>query len=95
MILSIAHAEVDEATNANVFGAWSNLVVGTRPDGLINCYLTEGEGVVQIAAIWETSEHHDRAISEEKSHPAYVVFEASGLDPTHTEYKIVGSLHTH
>ena len=31
MILSIAHAEVDEATNVNVFGAWSNLVVGTRP----------------------------------------------------------------
>ncbi len=95
MILSIAHAEVDEATNANVFGAWSDLVVGTRPDGLINCYLIEGEGVVQIAAIWESSEHHARAISEEGSHPAYVVFEASGLDPTHAEYKIVGSLYTH
>ncbi len=92
MILSLAHAPVEEASRDNLFGAWSDLVVGDRPNGLIDCYLLEDEGVVQVAAIWESAEAHDRAIGEERTHPAFVVFEASGLDPTHSGFNIVGRL---
>lgn len=92
MILSIAHAPVEDASRDNLFGAWSDLVVGDRPNGLIDCYLLEDEGVVQVAAIWESAEAHDRAIGEERTHPAFVVFEASGLDPTHSVFSIVGRL---
>lgn len=94
MILSLAHAPVEEASRDNLFGAWSDLVVGDRPNGLIDCYLLEDEGVVQVAAIWESAEAHDRAIGEERTHPAFVVFEASGLDPTHSVFSIVGRLGT-
>ncbi len=90
MIMSIAHAPVGEATYANVFGAWSDLVVGERPDGLVDCYLLETDGHVQIAAIWSSREHHDRAIHEESNHPGYSVFEASGIDCTHTVFNVVG-----
>ena len=92
MILSLAHAPVEDASRDNLFGAWSDLVVGDRPNGLIDCYLLEDEGVVQVAAIWESVEAHDRAIGEERTHPAFVVFEASGLDPTHSVFSIVGRL---
>ncbi len=92
MILSLAHAPVEDASRDNLFGAWSDLVVGDRPNGLIDCYLLEDEGVVQVAAIWESAEAHDRAIGEERTHPAFVVFEASGLDPTHSVFSIVGRL---
>ena len=92
MILSIAHAPTDEASSANVLGEWSNLVVGERPTGLIDCYLLQGEGVVQIVAIWAEAEDHDRALEEEHNHPAYAVFEASGLDATHTVLKVAGRL---
>ncbi len=94
MILSLAHAPVEDASRDNLFGAWSDLVVGDRPNGLIDCYLLEDEGVVQVAAIWESAEAHDRAIGEERTHPAFVVFEASGLDPTHSVFSIVGRLGT-
>jgi hypothetical protein len=95
MILSIAHAEADEAAHANVFGAWSDMVLGDRPNGLIDCFLLKAEGVVQVAAVWESEDHHDRAISEESNHPAYVVFEASGLDTTHNVFEVIGSIHPH
>ena len=95
MILSIAHAEADEAAHANVFGAWSNLVVGDRPDGLVDSYLLRAGGKVQVVAVWESLEHHDRAIHEEGAHPAYVVFEASGLDCSHEVLDVVGSIHQH
>ncbi len=93
MIMSLAHAAVDEATSANVFGAWSNLVVGEKPTGLVACYLLKAEGSVQIAAIWESAEDHNQAIEEEGKHPAFAVFEASGLDPTHAIFEVVGHLH--
>ena len=54
MIMSVGHASVDASEHANVFGAWSELVVGDRPDGLIDCYLLETEGAVQITAVWKT-----------------------------------------
>lgn len=90
MIMSVAHATVGEATYSNVFGHWSDLVVGDRPDGLVDCYLLETDGLVQITAIWTSIEHHDRAIHEEANHPGYSVFEASGVDCTHTVFKVVG-----
>ena len=92
MILSIAHAQVDEATDANVFGEWSNLLVGERPSGLLDCYLLEADGVVQIVATWADAEAHDRALNDEQTHPAFAVFEASGLDATHTVFKVIGHL---
>lgn len=95
MILSIAHAEADEAAHANVFGAWSDLVVGNRPDGLVDSYLVQRDSVVQVVAVWESRDHHDRAVGDEAAHPAYVVFEAAGLDPVHSVYSVVGTIHQH
>ncbi len=92
MIMSVAHASVDASEHANVFGAWSELVVGDRPDGLIDCYLLETEGAVQITAVWKTLEDHDRAVHDEANHPAYAVFEASGVDPAHNLFAVVGHL---
>ena len=92
MILSLAHAQIEEGTSHNLFGVWSDLVVGDRPEGLVDCFLLEADGVVQVAAVWETAEAHDRAVEEEGAHPAFVVFEASGLDPTHSIFEVVGHL---
>ena len=92
MILSLAQSQVAEATKGNMFGAWSNLVTGTRPDGLVDCYLMESDGVVQLAALWESVDAHDLAIGEEATHPAFAVFEAMDAEPTHTVFKIVGHL---
>jgi hypothetical protein len=95
LILSIAHAEADDAAHANVFGAWSDLVVGNRPSGLVDCYLLRDDRDVRVVAVWESLEAHDRAISEEAAHPAYLVFEAARLDPVHTVSSIIGSIHGH
>lgn len=92
MILSMAHARCDQATSNHVFGIWSDLVVDERPAGLLDCYLLEADGGVQIASIWASAEDHERAIADEMSHPAYVVFNAAGLDPAHTVFKVVGRL---
>jgi hypothetical protein len=92
MIMSVAHAPVDVSEQANVFGAWSELIVGDRPTGLVDCYLLETDGAVQIAAVWSSREDHDRAVDDESNHPAYAVFEASGIDPTHSVFTIVGHL---
>lgn len=93
MIMSMAHASCDRATTAHVFGIWSDLVVDERPAGLIDCYLLESDGGVQIAAVWASADDHDRAMGDEQTHPAYVVFNAAGLDPSHTIFKVVGRLH--
>lgn len=95
MILSLAHAEVDDAAAINVYGAWSEIVVGERPRGLVDCYLSEGDGVVQVAALWETMEDHDRAFEEKLNHPAFGLFAACGLDPTHTIHRVIGRFHAH
>jgi len=95
MIFSIAHANADEAAHANVFGIWSDLVVGSRPEGLVDCYLLRSGDIVQIVAAWESIDHHDRAVHEGDAHPAYLVFEAAGLDCTHTVLDVMGSIHKH
>lgn len=92
MILSMSYAQVADATRENVFGAWSNLQVGERPEGLVDCYLLEADDVIQIASIWESKDHHEQAVQGPESHPGRVVFTACGLDPTHSVYTVVGRL---
>lgn len=92
MILSMAHAEVAEALRENLYGEWSQLVVGEQPDGLVSAYLlTDGDNL-RVAAVWRSIEDHDRALGEEKTHPAFKVFEAAGLDHHQTVMRVVGSL---
>ena len=92
MILSIAHASVTDPTAEYIFGAWSDIVVGERPEGLVDCYLSQGDGIIHMVSIWESIEDHDRAIEEKANHPAYGFFEACGIDPTHTTYNVIGRL---
>ena len=92
MILSLAHAPVGEATDHNLYGAWSDIVVGDRPAGLVDCYLLYGDGLVQVAAVWESDDAHEAALGDEKNHPAYALFEAAGLDPVHRVFEVVGRL---
>ena len=92
MIFSMAHAEVGEAQRENLFGEWSDLVVGDKPKGLVACYLVEDGAHIRVAAVWHDAEAHDRALHEEQSHPAYRVFEAAGVDPHHAVMTVMGSL---
>lgn len=92
MILSIARAAVDEAAKDNLFGAWSDLVVGDRPNGLVDCYLLESDGTVQVAAVWSSMDHHDAALSGDETHPATLVFAACGVDPSHSVFEVLGHL---
>jgi hypothetical protein len=95
MIISIAHANADEAAHANVLGAWSDLVVGKLPEGLLDCYLLKTDDTVQVIATWDSIDDHDRAVHEEGDHPGYAVFEAAGLDCTHTVHNVLHSIHQH
>lgn len=93
VILSVAHASVADADSTNMFGIWSNMVVGERPEGLVDAYLLEGDGVVYVHSVWESVEAHDRAVEEGSIHPAFGFFEACGLDPTHTVLAVIGHMH--
>jgi len=92
LILSIAHAPVDDPEAGYIFGAWSNIVVGERPAGLVDCYLSQTEGEVQMISVWNTAEDRDQALDERETNPEFGFFEACGLDPTHTTYKVIGRL---
>lgn len=83
-----------EAESAYVFAAWSDLVTGPRPEGLAECFLLEGDGVIQVVGMWDSVAAHDQALDDEASHPAFVVFEAAGVEVTHTLTDIVGSFRT-
>lgn len=93
MIMSIARASVDDASSSNTFGAWSDVVVGKRPEGLIEAYLVRGDEEVRVVAIWQSEEDHDRA-AQDSVHPVFDFFEACGLDPTHSVYRVEGRLHS-
>ena len=93
MILSVAHASVEDADSTNMFGIWSNMVVGEKPSGLVNAYLLEGDGAVYVHSVWESRDAHDQAMESASDHPAFGFFEACGLDPTHTVYEVIGHLH--
>jgi hypothetical protein len=92
LILSIAHASVDDPGAAYIYGAWSNIAVGERPDGLVDCYLSQGDREIHMVSIWQSAEHHDRALEDRSTHPTFGFFAACGLDPTHVVYNVVGRL---
>jgi hypothetical protein len=84
VIVTIAHAKVPEATSKNLYGEWSNVVTG--------CYLVEAGDLVQVIALWTTMDAHDSAVSDTADHPAFALFEAAGIDPTHTVFSVLGVL---
>lgn len=92
MIFAVAEAEVAEADSHHVLKAWSDLVVGDRPDGMLECYLLQGEGKWQIASVWNDQDSLNRALEDEGDHPAYVVFEAAATDPHHITMHVTGRL---
>lgn len=87
----MAHAAVSEVSHNELLGEWSDLVVGDRPEGLVAAYLVRDGEYVRVAAIWRSAEHHDRALHEEQTHPAFRVFEAAGADPEHAVMDVIGS----
>ena len=92
MIMSIAQASVDDPDAGYIFGAWSNMVVGQRPEGLIDCYLSQGDRVVYMVSVWDDSEAYDRAMGDRENHPDFGFFEACGLEPTNTIYDVIGRI---
>jgi len=92
MIFAVAEAEVAEADSHHLAGAWSNLVVGEQPDGLVESYLLRGDGVWQVISVWDDVGSLDRALGEEGSHPANAVFDAAGVDCRHTSMHVIGHL---
>jgi hypothetical protein len=92
MIFAVAEAEVAEADSHHLAGAWSNLVVGEQPDGLVESYLLSREGVWQVISVWDDADSLDRALGEEDSHPANAVFDAAGIDCRHTSMHVMGHL---
>ena len=58
----------------------------------MSAYLVSDGGYVRVAAVWQSVEAHDQALHDEKTHPAFKVFEAAGLDPEHTVMNVMGSL---
>ncbi len=92
MILSIAQAAVDDPDADYIFGAWSDIVVGERPDGLVDCYLSRDEGIVYMVSIWQSAGHQDRALEARSNHPAYGFFAACGVDPEQSTYEVIGHL---
>jgi len=92
LILSIAHASVEDPDAEYIFGAWSEIAVGDRPEGLVDCYLSRGGDVVYMVSVWESAEAHEHALEDKASHPNFGFFEACGLDPTHQMFDVVGRL---
>ena len=92
MILAVAEAEVDEADSHHLAGAWSDLVVGEQPKGLVESYLLRGEGVWRVVSVWDDADSLDRALGGEGSHPANAVFDAAGIDCRHTSMQVIGHL---
>lgn len=92
MILSIASAAVDEPDAEYIFSAWSDMIVGDRPEGLVDCYLSKTDQVLQMVSLWDTVEAHDSALSDRESHPALGVFAACGVEPEHSVYHVIGQL---
>lgn len=92
MILAVAYAPVDDPGAQYIYGAWSDIVVGDQPTGLVDCYLSRGNGTLQMVSIWHSLEDHNRAIEETQNHPAFGFFEACGLDHQQSIYQVVGRL---
>lgn len=93
MIFAVAEAAIAEADSHHVLKAWSDLVVGDRPPGMLECYLLQGDGGLwQIASVWDDHDALNRALGDEGNHPAYAVFEAAGADTRHVSMQVTGRL---
>lgn len=92
MILSIASASVDDPDADYIYSAWSDMVVGERPQGLLECSLSKSDEVLQMVSIWDSIESHDQALSDRESHPALGVFAACGVEPQHSIFHVIGQL---
>lgn len=95
MIVAHAHATVDEAKVHHLMAAWSDLVTGAKPMGLVECLLLRGNEGWQVTSIWDKHESLQQAIDDEGAHPAFVVFDAAGVAPTHTTLELTGRYHAH
>jgi len=95
LITSIARAAVDDPDADYIFGAWSNMVVGERPKGLIDCYLSQGDKILYMVSVWEDNDAYDRALEDRESHPDYGFFRACGLEPTQALYDVIGRMTAH
>lgn len=91
-IVSVSRAKVDEAVSAHIYSAWSNLVALDRPKGLAECFLIEDDGIFEVMGVWESKDDHDAALAAEEIHPGFVVFEAAGVECTHTFKRLFGSI---
>jgi hypothetical protein len=92
VIFAVAEAEVAEADSHHLAGAWSNLVVGNQPTGLVESYLLSGDGVWRVISVWDDVDSLNRALGEEGIHPANAVFDAVGIACRHTSMHVVGHL---
>mgnify|MGYP001820927018 FL=1 len=92
MIFAVAEAGVAEADSHHLAGAWSDLVVGDQPPGLVESYLLSEEGVWRVISVWDDIDSLNRALSEEGVHPANAVFDAVGVACRHTSMRVVGHL---
>jgi len=95
VIVAIAHADVEEARVHHLMKAWSDLVVGDKPAGLVECLLLQGENGWQVTSIWNDEASLEQAHGDESAHPAFIVFEAAGAEPTHTTLRLTGRYHAH
>ena len=92
MIVSVAHASMEDADSNHLFGIWSDIIVGDRPAGLVDCLLLRGDDAVHVHAVWESRDAHDNAVTDRSLHPAFGFFEACGVDPNHVVYDVIGRL---
>lgn len=92
MILSIASAAVDEPDAEYIYSAWSDMVVGAQPAGLVDCFLSRTDDTLQMVSLWDSAESHDLALADRESHPAFGVFAACGVEPEHSVYQVIGQL---
>lgn len=93
MILSVAQAPTEGASNTHMFGIWSDIVVGgDRPAGLVDAFLLEGDGTIQVHAVWESMEAHDRAMAETVNDTVFGFFAACGLDSSQRVFRVIGRL---
>jgi hypothetical protein len=93
LILSVAQAPTEGASNTHMFGIWSDMIVsGERPPGLVNAYLLEGDGTIHVHTIWESREAHDRAMAKAPNHAVFGFFAACGLDPAQSVFRVIGRI---
>lgn len=95
MIVAIAQADVEEARVHHLIAAWSDLVTGDKPHGLVECLLMRGDDEWHVTSIWDSEESLAKAHEDEGSHPAFVIFDAADAVPRHTTLELTGRFAVH